>query len=377
MRLASSILLFCVATLLALGLVVLYSSSMTMPQGGGYLARQAIWAVVGLVAFAVAVSVKYDTLQKWAIPLLIVSTVLLAAVYIPHVGVVAGFARRWIGTRAVRFQPSELAKVAMILAMAAYCQRQKHRMPTIVWGLVVPGCILAPALGLIFIEPDRGTTLLMVAVCAVMLFVGGASWKFCVPPAVLGIAGAALYFAHDPLVMVRLKAWWFLEESKMDKGYQAYQAMLAFARGGIFGLGLGNGRQKLGFVPEHHTDMILSIVGEELGLIGTLTVLFLFAAVVACGLVIARRASDRFGSLAATGIISLIGFQTLINIGVVTSALPCKGLPLPFISYGGSNLVMMLGCVGLLINIARQTQGQESLTERAFDDLEMPAPQTS
>ena len=345
-------------------------------MGASYLARQAIWAVVGVAAFALAATVNYDTLQKWAIPLLVVSCVLLAAVYLPHVGYVAGNARRWIGTRAIRFQPSELAKVALILGLAAYCQRQKHRLPTLRWGILVPGCILAPVLGLILLEPDRGTALLMLAVCAVMLFVGGASWKYCLSLLVPGAAVGAIYFARDPLVILRLKAWWFLEESKMDKGYQAYQSMLAFARGGVFGLGLGNGRQKLGFVPEHHTDMILSIMGEELGLLGTLAVLLLFAAVVGCGLVIAHKARDPFGALAATGITTLIGLQTLINIGVVTSALPCKGLPLPFISYGGSNLVMMLGCIGLLINFARQAQGQESLTERAFDDLEMPEPQT-
>jgi cell division protein FtsW len=376
MRLATSILLFCVATLLALGLVVLYSSSMTQ-VGASYLAKQAIWAVVGVVVFAIAVSVPYETLKKYALPVLALAFVLLATVYIPHVGIVAGHARRWIGHGSVRFQPSELAKVALILAMAAYCERERARLRTFRWGILVPAALLAPVLGLIFIEPDRGTTLLMAAVCAVILFVGGASWKFCVPPALLGVAGAAAYFARDPLVIMRLKAWWFLEESKMDKGYQAYQAMLAFARGGVFGLGLGNGRQKLGFVPEHHTDMILSIVGEELGLIGTLAVLLLFAALVGCGLVIARRARDPFGALTALGITSLIGFQTLINIGVVTSALPCKGLPLPFISYGGSNLVMMLGCVGLLINVARQVQGQESLTGHAFDDVGGPEPQTA
>ncbi len=379
MRLATSMLLFCVALLLALGLVVLYSSSMAQ-VGAGYLAKQALWVFAGVATFAVAVSVNYDTLKRWALPLLIFSCVLLAMVYVPQVGIVAGpdagKARRWIGYGTIHFQPSELAKVALILALAIYCERQRQRIPTLLWGIVVPGCLVAPVLGLIFIEPDRGTTLLMLAVCAVILFVGGASWKFCLPPLVLGVAGGAMYFARDPLVMMRLKSWWFLEESKLDKGYQAYQSMLAFARGGVFGLGLGNGRQKLGFVPEHHTDMILSIVGEELGLVGTLTVLTLFAALVGCGLVIAWRARDHFGTLVATGITALIGFQALINIGVVTSALPCKGLPLPFISYGGSNLVMMLGCVGLLFNIARQGSAEELRSGAGVTTDDLPAPQT-
>jgi cell division protein FtsW len=379
-------LLFCVAILLALGLVVLYSSSMTQ-VGAGYLAKQALWVLAGVLAFAVAANVKYETLKELSPWLLVFACVLLAMVYVPHVGIVAGpeggKARRWIGYRSqaeqggVRFQPSELAKVALILALAFYCDRRRKQIPTLLWGIVIPAGIIAPALALIFIEPDRGTTLLMVAVCAVMLFTSGASLKFCLPPVVLGLAGGALYFARDQLVMSRLKSWWFLEESKLDKGFQAYQAMLAFARGGVSGLGLGNGRQKLGFVPEHHTDMILSIVGEELGLGGTLVVLVLFAVLVGCGLVIASRARDHFGMLVATGITTLIGFQALINIGVVTSALPCKGLPLPFISYGGSNLVMMLGCVGLLFNIARQGQADELCSPSAFAATDLPAHQTT
>jgi len=375
MRLATSMLLFCVALLLALGLVVLYSSSMTQ-VGAGYLAKQALWAVGGALVFAVAASLDYETLKRWAFPLLIVSIVLLALVYVPGIGIVAGKARRWLGHGSLRLQPSELAKVAIILALAAYGARERRRITTFTWGILVPGAILLPALALIFVEPDRGTTLLMLAVCGVMLYTAGINWKVVVVPALVGVAGMVLYFARDPLVILRLKAWWFLEESKMDKGFQAYQATLAFARGGLTGLGLGNGRQKLGFVPEHHTDMILSIVGEELGLIGTLTVLTLFAVLVGCGLFIAWRARDRFGTLVATGITALIGFQALINIGVVTSALPCKGLPLPFISYGGSNLVMMLGCVGLLFNIARQGAAEELHSDDALGPDDLPAPQT-
>ena len=373
-------LLFCVAILLALGLVVLYSSSMTQ-VGAGYLAKQALWVVAGVLTFAVAANVKYETLKEFSPWLLVLAIVLLALVYVPHVGIVAGpdggKARRWIGHSGVRFQPSELAKVALVLALAFYCDRRRKEIPTLLWGIVVPAGIIAPALALIFIEPDRGTTLLMLAVCAVILFTSGASFKFCLPPLVLGCVGGAFYFARDPLVMARLRSWWFLEESKLDKGFQAYQAMLAFARGGISGLGLGNGRQKLGFVPEHHTDMILSIVGEELGLAGTLTVLVLFAVLVGCGIVIAWRARDQFGMLVATGITALIGLQTLINIGVVTSALPCKGLPLPFISYGGSNLVMMLGCVGLLFNIARQGPADELCSSPAFAADDLPVRQTT
>ena len=167
------------------------------------------------------------------------------------------------------------------------------------------------------------------------------------PPVLLGIAGLGVSLWHDPMRMKRIFSWLHLEEHKSGTGYQAYQAMLALGTGGWTGLGLGNGRQKLGFVPEHHTDFIFSIIGEELGLIATLLVIVAFMAMMICGIYIARRARDTFGLLLGSGITLLIGLQAFINIGVVTSALPNKGLPLPFISYGGSNLLVMLTCVGL------------------------------
>jgi cell division protein FtsW len=172
--------------------------------------------------------------------------------------------------------------------------------------------------------------------------------------------------------MKRILSWLSLEESKTGVGYQAYQAMIALGSGGWFGLGLGNGRQKLGFVPEHHTDFILSIVGEELGLVATMGVIFAFVLIVICGVYIATHARDTFGTLLATGITFLIGLQAFINIGVVTSALPNKGLALPFISYGGSSLLAMLACVGLLFSVARQGREGELRTINPFAPGEMP-----
>jgi cell division protein FtsW len=165
----------------------------------------------------------------------------------------------------------------------------------------------------------------------------------------------------------RIFSWLYLEENKAGVGYQAYQAMIALGAGGLTGLGLGNGRQKLGFVPEHHTDFIFSIIGEELGLIATLLVVLAFVLIMLCGLVISLNARDTFGLLLGSGITFLIGFQAFINIGVVTSALPNKGLPLPFISYGGSNLLIMLACVGLLLSIARQSRAPEPVPAKAAD----------
>jgi cell division protein FtsW len=172
---------------------------------------------------------------------------------------------------------------------------------------------------------------------------------------------------RDPMRAKRIFSWLYLEEHKSDVGYQAYQAMLALGAGGWTGLGLGNGRQKLGFVPEHHTDFILSIIGEELGLIATLLVVVAFLAVIICGICIALNSRDTFGLLLGSGISFLIGYQAFINIGVVTSALPNKGLALPFISYGGSNLLMMLTCVGILLSIARQARVSDGLPARAAE----------
>jgi len=204
-----------------------------------------------------------------------------------------------------------------------------------------------------------------------MLLVAGVRWKYFVPPILAGALAIGLSIWRDPVRMKRIFSWLNLEEHKSGAGYQAYQAMLALGRGGWTGLGLGNGRQKLGFVPEHHTDFILSIIGEELGLIATLLVVMAFVVIVICGIYVSCRARDTFGLLLGSGITFLIGLQAAINIGVVTSALPNKGLPLPFISYGGSNLVAMLTCVGLLLSIARQARLPEHVPVAPFKSGEV------
>jgi cell division protein FtsW len=194
-----------------------------------------------------------------------------------------------------------------------------------------------------------------------VLLVAGVRWKHFVPPILAGAAALAISLWNDPMRMRRIFSWLNLEEHKSGAGYQAYQAMLALGSGGWTGLGLGDSRQKLGFVPEHYTDFILAIIGEELGLIATLLVVVAFVVIVVCGVYIASRAQDTFGLLLGAGISFLVGLQAAINIGVVTSALPNKGLPLPFISYGGSNLVTMLTCIGLLLSIARQVRTADNV----------------
>jgi cell division protein FtsW len=355
MKVAVTTLVFCVAGLLALGMVMLYSSSMTQ-VGAHYLIMQLIWCALGLAVCVTAASLDYRLLKKLAWPLLALAVIMLALVLVPHVGKRINGAKRWFDFHGVRFQPSELAKLALIIALAWYGDRFQRQMPTLKRGILAPGLFIGVVLGLIFVEPDRGSTILLAAVSAAMLLIAGVRWKYFIPPILLGAAGLAVSIWRDPMRMKRIFSWLYLEENKSDTGYQAYHSMLALGSGGWTGLGLGNGRQKLGFVPEHHTDFILSIVGEELGLIATLLVVVAFVVIVICGVYIAFNAHDTFGLLLGAGLTLLIGLQAAINIGVVTSALPNKGLPLPFISYGGSNLLAMLACVGILLSIARQAR---------------------
>jgi len=353
MRVAVTTLVFCVTSLLALGLVMLYSSSMTQ-VGAHYLMMQLVWCVLGFAFCVTAASLDYQLLKKYAWPIFFFALLLLILVLVPHIGRKINGARRWFDFHGVRFQPSELGKIALIVALAWYGDRFQRRMKTFKWGICGPILMIGLVLGLIFVEPDRGTTILLAAVSGSILLLAGVQWKFIVPPVVLAIAGLVVSLIHDPMRMKRIFSWLDLEANKDGVGYQAYQAMIALGSGGWNGLGLGNGRQKLGFVPEHHTDFIFSIIGEELGLVATLLVVAAFVVIAICGIYIALHARDTFGLLLATGITLLISLQAAINIGVVTSALPNKGLPLPFISYGGSNLLAMLTCVGILLSVARQ-----------------------
>ena len=289
---------------------------------------------------------------------------MLIMVFLTKIGIHRNGASRWIGWGAKSIcQPSELAKIALIIALAWYAEHHQRYMQEWWRGLVLPGCIAGGILGLIFIEPDRGTTILLAAVTGTMLIVAGARIRYLIPPALLAVIGLVVSILNDPMRMRRIASWMDLEETKTSTGQQAYQTMLGLGNGGWWGLGLGNGRQKYGFVPENHTDFIFSVIGEELGLVAGLLVLLAFMMIVVCGVFIASRARDKFGFLLGVGITFLIGFQAAINIGVVTSALPNKGLPLPFISYGGSNLVIMLTCVGIMFSIARFARPASALAD--------------
>jgi cell division protein FtsW len=381
MKAVVTTLAFCVAALLALGMVMLYSSSSSMIQhgvrvGANYLIMQMIWCVLGLVACVVATSLDYRLLKKIVWPLFALAVILLVLVLLPlpH-GLTKKIngAHRWFILPGLRLQPSELGKLALIFALAWYGDIRKWDMNTWWRGLVVPALIALPILGLIFIEPDRGTTILLAGVSGIMLLLAGVNLKHVVLPVFFGIVALGVALAYDPMRLARLRSWWDLEGTKTGVGFQGYQSILALGSGGWTGQGLGNGRQKLGWVPEHHTDFIFAIIGEELGLVATLLVVVAFLVILLCGLYIALRAPDRFGLLLGCGVTFLIGLQAFINIGVVTGALPNKGLPLPFISYGGSNLLAMLACIGLLFSIARRARESDTAREPLISG-EIPQP---
>ncbi|MCO5052999.1 MAG: putative lipid II flippase FtsW [Verrucomicrobiae bacterium] len=386
MKTAVTTLMACVAALLVLGLVMLYSSTMNdlnrstgQFTGPKLFVSQLVWCGLGLGACLVATLVDYRLLRKYAWVLYALAAgLLLAVLVLPEPwGKPINGARRWLNLPFSNVQPSEFAKLALIIVMAWYCERYQRRMRNWTRGVIIPGGIMAVLLGLIFVEPDRGTTILLAAIGGTMLLMAGVQWRFFVPPALLAVAGLAFSIWQDPMRMKRIFSWLYLEENREGVGYQAYQAMIALGAGGWSGLGLGNGRQKMGFVPEHHTDFILSIIGEELGLVATLGVVLAFVLIFICGFYIASRARDTFGMMLAAGISFLIGLQAFINIGVVTSTLPNKGLALPFISYGGSSLLVMLTAVGLLLSVARQGRAPEPKPVNPFTADEFPEAQTT
>ena len=371
MKLTVTTLASCVAALLALGMVMLYSATMTQ-EGAKYPVAQLLWCTMGLVAAAVAARSDYRLLANVAVPLYLVAVVLLALVLV--IGKTAYGATRWLDL-GVRFQPSEFAKLALIVVLAWYGARYARHMPAFWRGMMVPGAMIGVVMALVFLEPDVGTTILIGAVGCVILVVAGIRWKYLLPPALVVAAGIGLFIWQNPTRSDRIYSWLHLEETRRGTGMQVYEAILAFGAGGWDGLGLGNSRQKLGFIPFHQTDFILPVVGEELGVIASLGVITAFALIVICGVRIASHARDEFGMLMAAGISFLIGLQAFVNMAVVTNVLPNKGLPLPFISRGGSNLFVMLVCVGLLFSIARQARAPEAKPANPFARDEFPSPQ--
>ncbi len=362
MKVTVTTLAFCVTSLLALGLVMLYSASMVQTDeythseiGARTLQTQLVFSFLGVMACLTLTALDYAVLKTIAWPVFIGSLLLAALVFVPGVGHASHGANRWIWIKKIgTFQPSEFVKIALIVLLAWHGDRFQRKMNTFRRGIILPGMMIGAAIGLIFIEPDRGTSILLAGVCGTMLMLAGVRWLHVIPPVLLAAGLLAYSLTHDSMRSTRISAWLHPEAHADGVARQAVNAEIAIGSGGLTGLGLGDGVQKHGFVSEIQSDFIFANIGEELGLVATLSVICAFFVIALCGLLIAFRARDRFGCLLAVGITSLISYQTIINLSVATSLMPNKGLALPFISAGGSSLVAMLMGVGILLSVARQ-----------------------
>ncbi len=348
------------ALLIVIGLMMVLSASSVealRSYGGAWVffQKQAAWVAVGTVAMVVAALWDY---RRWALlawPLVVASFVLLVAVQIPGVGINVSGSTRWLGFGFFTFQPSEMAKVALLLFVADLLARRADRMHDSRVTLR-PVVVVAGALGgLVLLQPDMGTAMVMVLIVLVELFVAGLPLIRMAAVVVTSTVGAVVLALAAGYRRGRVSAFLNPWADVSNTGYQVAQSLVALGTGHLAGVGLGASRAKWGFLPNAHTDFIFAIVGEELGLVGTLLVLGLFAAFAVLGIRVALRAADRFGTLLAAGITAWVVGQALVNMGAVTGMLPVTGVPLPFLSFGGTSLVVSMASVGILLNIARHT----------------------
>ena len=351
-------LLFVTLTLALVGLVMVFSASAIVAGNRFqdpefFLKRQIAWLGFGFLLMHLTSRIDYTLWKKLSIPILVCMLMLLVLVLIPGIGVAAKGARRWLRAGPISIQPAEMVKLVAVIYLAAYLTKKTDKLTLFRSGLLPALIVIGLLSGLVLLEPDLGTVVVMGLVTIGLLFLGGAriahlvGLALCAIPVVLVLVLGSSY--RRQRLMTFLAPW----KDASDAGFQITQSFLAFGSGGPFGVGLGEGKQKLFFLPEAHTDFVLALVGEELGLAGTGTVILLFAVFVWRGFQIAARARVPFGKFLGMGITLLIGIQALVNAAVVTGLLPTKGLTLPFVSYGGSSLVVSCVGVGMLLSISR------------------------
>lgn len=334
-----------------LGLVTLFSASQSMHDDPTVLLKkQLIWLVLATIAGGIAMMVNLEALREYAYWLAAGSVLLLALVLIPGIGVEVNGARRWMDFGFMRLQVSEIGKLGLIFSMAHYLATYRRDFNRVLKGYIYPCVLLAIFCSLIILEPDYGTAFLCGAVGGCLMFLAGVRLKFLIPTAFAALSLFSVAVYHDPIRLSRITSFLDVEGNRSDSAYQLWQGILAFGAGGIHGVGLGSGRQQMSFLPEAHTDFIFAIVGEELGFLFTSGVVLLFMTLFFVGVLQLKRAPNLYQYLLVMGALLFITFQALINIGVVTGCLPTKGMSLPFISYGGSNLVFMFVLTGIILN---------------------------
>jgi cell division protein FtsW len=354
-----------VLALLSFGVVMVFSSGAVFAakkygDSTYFLKRELVYAVLGLGAMAVASRTDYSVYRRAAYPLLFLSVACLAAVL--KIGSRAGGAIRWFRLGPLSFQPSELAKFALAVYLAFLLARKAEKVRVFSIGFLPPLLVTGLLMGLLLKQPDLGTAVIFGAVALGLLFIAGTRTSYLILAVLVAAPAGWKFIVSTPFRMRRMLAFLDPWAFRRDVGYQITESLISVGSGGLTGMGLGDGRQKLFFLPEAHTDFILSIVGEELGLLGIAFIVAAFALLVWRGLRAAFRARDMFGCYLAFAITAMFGLQALVNIGVVLGSLPTKGLPLPFISYGGTSLVMSLFMAGVLANIsARNPEPREGL----------------
>ncbi len=351
-----------VLLLLLIGLVCLYSASYITgyydPKYSptSFLVKQSIFAAAGVIVMLFVSHLDYHKFHWFAIPAILFSTALLASIkVVPSAWKTINDATRWIDLKVTTFQPSEITKFAFILFFSSWCTIMgRKRMRTLWYGIVPFGVILGVTAYLLYLQPHLSAIITIAMIGVVVIFLGGASMFWLSVLGIGGISGIIAYLKFRPYAMTRIYVWLDPFAYFRGKGWQGAQSLLTIASGGIWGLGLGQGRQKHLFLPEPANDFIFSVVCEELGFVGAGVILLLFAALILRGYYIASRAPDKFGTLLVAGITTQIAVQTIFNIGVVSGMLPVTGASLPFFSYGGTSLMMLLAEVGVILAVSRR-----------------------
>ncbi len=372
------VLLCAVLGLVSFGLVMVYSASAVLAQdklGDSlyFLKRQLAAAGMGLVAMAAAMKFGWRRLARWAYPLLLAAIVLLVLVNVPGIGSTAGGARRWIRLPGFGLQPAEVAKFAWVVYLSYSLAKKREKVAKFSVGFV-PHLVLCGILVLLcMMQPDFGSSVLLVFMLFVLLFAAGAKLSYLVGMVLLALPMAYVAIASSPYRMKRILAFMDPWAHRHDVGYQVAESLMSIGSGGVAGLGLGDGRQKLFFLPEAHTDFIFSILAEETGLIGVGLLVTLYGIVLWRGVRASLAAGETFGTYLGLGISSIIAFQAAVNMCVAMGLLPTKGLTLPFVSYGGSSLVVLMGAAGVLLSLSANTQGAARSSRVGTDMREVAA----
>ena len=352
------ILVLSVTALISIGMVMLFSTGAYAHDAHGdayfFIKRQGVFLGIGIVACLLATVVDYHIWAKLWLPIFVVAAGLLALCFVPHIGLKVHGSSRWVHVGSFMFQPSEIGKFATVVALAWWFNRYEQRSSHLLHGFILPLMLIGVLMGLIVREEDLGATLLIGITMISIMFIAGSNPLYMTILGIAVVGGILVLAMHMGERMGRINAFLHLADNKDGKGLQQWEALKAFGSGGLYGLGLGESREKIGYLPFAHTDFIFPIIGEELGLRATLLIIFTFLSATLSGIMIAMQARDRFGMLLGFGLIINIALQATVNIGMTTALLPNKGMPLPFISYGGSNLCLCLLFTGVLLNIYRQ-----------------------